>query len=76
MLGRTALSNAGALTQMDARTAVCLTLIPLSYFVALVLLVLMPRPDTSPPFADVLAGVTCDWVELPWAESGGRAMIG
>jgi len=43
-----ALGVIGVLTRWDALAAVCLSLTPLTYIAVLLLLVLLPRPDTPP----------------------------
>jgi len=43
-----ALGVVGVLTRWDALAAVCLSLTPLTYIAVLLLLVLLPRPDSPP----------------------------
>ena len=43
-----ALGVVGVLTRWDTLAAVCLSLTPLTYIAVLLLLVLLPRPDTPP----------------------------
>ena len=46
--GNAALGVVGVLTRWDTLAAVCLSLTPLTYIAVLLLLVLLPRPDSPP----------------------------